>query len=192
MLVERFRLVDGYDSPKTLQFFFDELLFLVPKSRVSKTEVLYVAEVLANYAQTSRGEIEDFPLVYFSAPQGSSEFVPPAASLSEVHEAFVLSDCHSSLGRMENSEILEIAGSQVLLLAGFFRGQVSRKVNIHYYDKLGHSFYYKAAHFCSDTTRARLLMTMSVRLTIWLQVCYKLHKEFRKNRLYSPEFRREN
>jgi len=63
--VERFRLVDGYDSPKTLQFFFDELLFLVPKSRVSKTEVLYVAEVLANYAQTSRGEIEDFPLVYF-------------------------------------------------------------------------------------------------------------------------------
>src|SRR3989344_5353929 len=81
---------------------------------------------------------------------------------------------------------------KIFLLFGFFRGQVSRKVNIHYYDKLGHSFYYKAAHFCSDTTRARLLMTMSVRLPIWLQVCYKLHKEFRKNRLYSPEFRREN
>src|SRR5437764_1160425 len=87
------------DHRQTLEFFFLHLRDISDPT-VDREELLYNASVLAHYAQTSTcTDVE------MSAP----------ATLSAVFDNFV-----ADTSLMNDSRMMETAGAQCLLLAGFF------------------------------------------------------------------------
>src|ERR1700730_1568206 len=112
------------DHRQALEFFFLGLLD-VSEPTVDRQELLYNASVLAHYAQVSTQSDADWP-----AP----------ASLSVVFDHFVWD---ASL--LQDSLMLETAGAQCLLMAGFFADQMRRRHNIRWYATLGASFFGRAA-----------------------------------------------
>jgi hypothetical protein len=103
----------GVNSEQAFRFFFGYLQEEVATKRVTKKETLYVASILAHYAQTSRSD---------------PNFMVPSGSLYEVLDNFVLPAMtpEGSLG-LQDAKILEIAGSHTLLLVGFFRDQMNNR-----------------------------------------------------------------
>ena len=96
-------------------------------------ELLYNASVLAHYAQVStQAEFE------LSAP----------ANLSAVFDHFVFDTTLLHDGLM-----METAGAQCLVLAGFFEDQMRRRHNIRWYAELGARFFSRAP--CGNRRRAR-------------------------------------
>jgi hypothetical protein len=104
------------DSTRAFKFFLTSLRETAVTERFTDDEMLYVASILAHYSQTSRFD---------------STTMPCMADLSEVFDNFVL---HT--GRLTDSQFLEFGGSQVLLFAGFFRDQMSRRHNVKWYDQV--------------------------------------------------------
>ena len=90
------------DSDEAFNFFLSGLREVTGKR--PDNEMVYVASVLAHYSQTSRCD---------------NNFMPSLADLSEVFDNFFLINT-------DDPYILEIGGSQIILLAGFFRDQMSR------------------------------------------------------------------
>ena len=88
-------------------------------------ELLYNASVLAHYAQVSTQPDVD---------------VPAPANLSAVFDHFV-----ADTTLLHDSLMMETAGAQCLLLAGFFEDQMRRRHNIRWYAELGASFFSRAA-----------------------------------------------
>ena len=84
---------------------------------VDRQELLYNASVLAHYAQVSTRPTSDLP-----AP----------ASLRAVFDHFVVDTT-----LLHDSPMMETAGAQCLLLAGFFEDQMRRRHNIRWYAELG-------------------------------------------------------
>jgi hypothetical protein len=97
------------DHQQTLEFFIFGLRD-VSESTVDREELLYNASVLAHYAQVST--------------QAGVEW-PAPANLSEVFDHFV-----SDTTLLRDSLMMEVAGAQCLLLAGFFEDQMRRRHNI--------------------------------------------------------------
>ena len=155
----------GVDSKGALRFFFKSLIDERLPVKATKEETLYVASILAHYAMTSNG--------------GSGDITLPS-SLSEIYDRFVL-DGYRTRGRLgfTDPEILEMAGSQALLLCGFFRNQVSGERNIAHYDKLGRFFYGKAG-FCSKEVKKRqLLRQISHNFCDWTNTCMRMSQTCR-------------
>ena len=88
-------------------------------------ELLYNASVLAHYAQVSTHATVDL-----STP----------ANLSAVFDHFVVDSTLLADGLM-----METAGAQCLVLAGFFEDQMRRRHNIRWYAELGAGFFSRAA-----------------------------------------------
>ena len=107
------------DQRQALEFFVLGLQD-VSEPTVDRQELLYNASVLAHYAQVSTQADIDWP-----AP----------ATLSVVFDHFV-SDPTLRHDRL----MMETAGAQCLLLAGFFEDQMRRRHNIRWYAALGASF----------------------------------------------------
>jgi hypothetical protein len=124
------------DERRTLEFFVTGLQDVCDGS-VDRQELLYNASVLAHYAQLSTQAGVDFP-----AP----------ANLSEVFDHFV-----SDTSLQSDSLMMETAGAQCLLLAGFFEDQMRRRHNIRWYAELGASFFRRAALHEQSLHKARLL-----------------------------------
>jgi hypothetical protein len=146
------------DHQQTLEFFFRGLNEL-SDSTVDQQEVFYNASVLAHYAQVSTHAVMDLP-----AP----------ANLSAVFDCFVLD---TSL--VNDSSMMETAGAQCLLLAGFFEDQMRGRHNIRWYAALGATFYARAAANERRSKKARLLTTMSQRFEPWRQRHAQLSRELR-------------
>src|SRR5476649_221815 len=88
------------NSEQTMKFFLGHLGKGVAPG-ATEAEVIYVASILAHYAHTSRGDTTSMPL---------------SGSLYEVLESFVLPGLTAEgASGLQDPEILEIAGSQVLL-----------------------------------------------------------------------------
>ncbi|MBI2065734.1 MAG: hypothetical protein HYT68_01555 [Candidatus Zambryskibacteria bacterium] len=149
------------DSSGTLRFFHARLKEFRPAKGVSKEETLYVASVLASYAQASR----------FKATS-----VPPMASLSEVFDCFVFRQ-----DELKDPEILEVAGAQSLLLVGFFRDQMRTRHNVRWYDTLGRSFYERASNYSREGRRKELFGRLSVNFSVWTRTCCDLSRNLRDN-----------
>ena len=96
-----------------------------PSPRVDRQELLYNASLLAHYAQVSTQPDVD---------------VPAPANLSAVFDHFV-----SDTTLLHDSLMMETAGAQCLLLAGFFEDQMRPRHNIRWYAELGASFFSRAA-----------------------------------------------
>jgi hypothetical protein len=146
------------DHRQTLEFFVTGLQDLCEPT-VDRQELLYNASVLAHYAQVSTHADVDLP-------------VP--ANLSVIFDHFVLDPT-----LVQDSLLLETAGAQCLLLAGFFEDQMRRRHNIRWYAELGASFFSRAAVQESSAGKARLLDTIARRFEPWRQRHARLSRELR-------------
>ena len=146
------------DERQTLEFFFARLLD-VSGPAVDREEILYNASVLAHYALISTEADQEMP-----AP----------STLSAVFEHFVFD---SSL--LNDSLMMETAGAQCLLLAGFFEDQMRGRHNIRWYAALGAGFYNRAALQEPSPHKARLFDTISRRFEPWRQRYARLGRELR-------------
>lgn len=119
----------------------------------------YNASVLAHYALVSTQSTTDLP-----AP----------ATLLAVLDQFVLDETASGDG-----QLLETAGAQCLLLAGFFEDQARRRHNIQWYASLGASFFSRAAAREQSPRKASLLDTLSRHFEPWRRRHARLGRELR-------------
>ena len=106
----------------------------VSEATVDRQELVYNASVLAHYAQVST-----YAELQVSAP----------ANLTAVFDHFVFDTALS-----QDPLMLEHAGTQCLVLAGFFEDQMRRRHNIRWYAELGAAFFRRAAvrDGCAKTT----------------------------------------
>jgi hypothetical protein len=148
------------DTTQALRFFFERLKDVAGDRESLKTELLYNASVLAHFATTSTAAADQFP----SSP----------SSLSTVFDVFVLDRSQHA-----DPEILEAAGSQCLLLTGFFRDQVRHRYNVTWYARLGAGFYARAAQLGSDRRRIEMMLVMAKRFDFWCDHQALLARELR-------------
>lgn len=158
-----YRDILGVDSRTTLDFFRSNIQEVVETSALADDEVLYVASILANYAQTSRYDTESLPIL---------------ADLSEVFDMFVFQE-----RQLLDPEILEIAGAQTMLFAGFFRRQMRRRHDVKWYDSIGSSFYHGAALHSRNRGRSALFGRISDNFRTWTRVCQDLSRTLEEKRL---------
>ena len=148
------------DHRRTLEFFVMNLKD-VSEPTVDQQELLYNASVLAHYAQIS---------IDFDAP------VAAPADLTAVFDHFV-----ADMSALGDPLILETAGAQCLLLAGFFEDQMRRRHNIHWYAELGASFYRRAAVAEQSAAKAKLLDTLGRHFEPWRRRHARLSQELRNS-----------
>lgn len=142
---------------QTLQFFVLGLQGLCEPT-VDRQELLYNASVLAHYAQVSTHADVDLP-------------VP--TNLGVVFDHFVLQSA------LLDGVLLETAGAQCLLMAGFFEDQMRLRHNIKWYAELGAGFFSRAAVQEQSPEKARLLDTIGRRFEPWRQCHARLSRELR-------------
>jgi hypothetical protein len=150
------------DDRQVLEFFVAGLQD-VSEPNVAKKELLYNASVLAHYAQVSTHTASD---------------LPTPATLGVVFDHFVLDTTLH-----QDSEMLEAAGAQCLLLAGFFEDQMRDRHNIGYFSALGAGFYSRAASRSNSRHRSSLLDTISHHFEPWRRRHARLSRELR-DRVY--------
>lgn len=146
------------DERQALEFFFSRLQDVSGPS-VNREELLYTASVLAHYALISTESDQD---------------MPTPATLSAVFDHFVFDTT-----LLHDSVMMETAGAQCLLLAGFFEDQMRRRHNIRWFAALGASFYSRAALQEPSPHKARLLDTIGRRFEPWRQRYARLGRELR-------------
>ena len=146
------------DHRQTLEFFIGGLRD-VSEPAVDREELFYNASVLAHYAQAST--------------QAGVEW-PAPANLSEVFDHFVADTTlrHDSL-------MMEVAGTQCLLLTGFFEDQMRPRHNIRWYAELGSGFFGQAAVHERSSHKARVLDAIARRFEPWRQRHGRLSRALR-------------
>jgi len=143
---------------QTLQFFIAGLQD-VSEPTVDQQELLYNASVLAHYAQVSTHEGVDWP-----AP----------STLLEVFDHFV-----SDTTLLRDSETMEVAGTQCLVMAGFFEDQMRARHNVRWYAELGAGFLREAAVREQSSRKAQLLDAIARRFEWWRQRHARLSRALR-------------
>src|SRR6059058_3635598 len=146
------------DQRQTLEFFVLRLQDLSDPN-VDRQELLYNASLLAHYAQVSTQPDVD---------------VPAPANLSAVFDHFV-----ADTTLLDDRLMMETAGAQCLLLAGFFEDQMRRRHNIRWYAELGASFFRRAAILETSPHKATLLHTIARRFEPWRQCHARLSRGLR-------------
>jgi hypothetical protein len=137
---------------------------------VDGRELLYNASVLAHYAQVSTAAGAD---------------VPAPANLSFVFDNFV---CDAAVAG--DPAMMEIAGAQCLLLAGFFGDQMRGRFNLRWYASLGAAFFHRAAEGERSQPKAELLDALARRFEPWRQTHERLGRDLRDRPYLLP--RRED
>lgn len=153
-----FRELIAIDHRQALEFFTVRLQD-ISEPDVDRHELLYNASVLAHYAQTSTHSATD---------------LGTPATLSAVFDNFVL-----DTNLINDRQMMETAGAQCLLLAGFFEGQMSGRHNIRWYAQLGAGFFSRAASVESSADKARLLTALSRRFESWRRRHAQVSRELR-------------
>ena len=144
------------DHRHVLEFFLIGLRD-VSEPTVDRQELFYNASVLAHYAQVST--------------QAHAEW-PAPTNLSTLFDHFV-----SDTTLFRDSLMMEVAGAQCLLLAGFFEDQMRGRHNIRWYAELGAGFFSRAAVQEQSTPKARLLDAIARRFEPWRQRHARLSRE---------------
>jgi hypothetical protein len=146
------------DHRRALEFFFQRLKD-VSGPGVDPRELLYNASVLAHYAQVStHAGLE----------------VPAPANLNMVFDQFVVDTTLAHDARM-----LEIAGAQCLVLAGFFEDQMRQRHSIPWYAQLGATFFRRAAAHEPLPQKAQLFDTLARRFEAWRRRHAQLARDLR-------------
>jgi hypothetical protein len=153
-----FRELFGSDHLATLEFFVVGLRD-VSECGTDEQELLYNASVLAHYAQVPI-DLED-------------ELSTPA-DLSVIYDRFVM-----RAADLRDSAMMEAAGAQCLLMAGFFEEQMRRRHNIRWFAQMGAGFYKRAAAREETAGKAQLLDCIASRFELWRQRHARLNRELR-------------
>ncbi len=162
-----FRELLAIDQRQALEFFFQRLKD-VSAPAVDRSELLYNASLLAHYAQTS---------THAELAQATP------ATLIAVFDNFVVDPAPR-----RDPLLMETAGAQCLLLAGFFEDQMRRRHNIQWYAQLGAGFLKQAAVLESSPNKARLLDMIARRFEAWRQCHARLGRELRDQPLlFTPQ-----
>lgn len=146
------------DHRQTLEFFYVGLQEVVDSS-VDRHELLYNASVLAHHAQVSSHAVTE---------------LPTPATLTNTFETFVLDAKQTA-----DAGMMEAAGAQCLLMAGFFEDQMRGRHSIRWYAKLGADFYYRAATHQQSVPKAQLLTAIARRFEPWRRVHAALARSLR-------------
>jgi hypothetical protein len=146
------------DHHQTLEFFIEQLQDVCGPA-VDRLELLYNASLLAHYAQVSTQPAVDLP-----AP----------AHLGDVFDHFVANPALLNDGLM-----METAGAQCLLLAGFFEDQMRPRHSVRWYAQLGAGFLSRAASNEASPQKARLLHAIARGFEPWRQRHAHLSRELR-------------
>jgi len=146
------------DQRQALEFFVQRLRD-VSGPDVDTQELLYNASVLAHYTQVST--------------QAEFEVSTPA-TLGVVFDHFVFDTTLAS-----DSLVMETAGTQCLVLAGFFEEQMCRRHNIRWYAELGATFFSRAAAAARSSARARLLDRIARHFEAWRRRYARLSRDLR-------------
>jgi hypothetical protein len=146
------------DSTGTLQFFFVKLAEITAERPVDARVRLYQASVLAHFASTST-----------STPYG----MPTPASLADVFDRFVV---HTPYG---DSQLLEVAAGQCLLMTGFFADQMDHRFNLDWYGRMGAGFYHSASVASAHPAHRRMMARMAEEFAYWRGVYHTLALELR-------------
>jgi hypothetical protein len=146
------------DHRQALEFFVVRLQD-VSEPTVDRQELLYNASLLAHYTQVSTQPDVD---------------VPAPANLSAVFEHFVVDTT-----LLHDRLMMETAGAQCLLLAGFFEDQMRRRHNIRWYAELGANFFSRAAVHEQSLDKARLLDAIARRFEPWRRRHAQLSRDLR-------------
>jgi hypothetical protein len=146
------------DHRRTLEFFFVGLKD-VSEADVDRQELLYNASVLAHYAQVSTRCDGDFPT--------------PAA-LGAVFDHFVVDPTTAV-----DADMMEIAGTHCLLMAGFFEDQMRRRHNVAWYAQLGAGFFFRAAALEGSFKKASLMHNMGRKFEPWRLRYSRLSRDLR-------------
>ena len=155
------------DQRQALAFFTLRLLD-ASEPAVDRQELLYNASLLAHYAQVSTQSDAD---------------IPTPANLSAVFDHFV-----GDTTLVHDRLMMETAGAQCLLLAGFFEDQMRRRHNIRWYSELGAGFFTRAARQEGSFPKARLLDAIARRFEYWRRRYAQVSRELRDERyLLSPQ-----
>lgn len=147
------------DHRQTLEFFVVGLRD-VSEPSVDREELLYNASVLAHYAQVST--------------QADVEW-PAPANLGKVFDHFVVDTT-----LLHDSLMMELAGTQCLLLAGFFEDQMCRRHNIRWYAELGSGFFSQAAAHEPSPGKARILDAIARSFEPWRRRHARLSRALRE------------
>jgi hypothetical protein len=134
----------------------------VSEGPLDTRELLYNASVLAHYAQVSTAAGLD---------------VPAPRSLVDVFDQFVW-----DRSVQQDSTLLETAGAQCLLLAGFFESQMRRRHNIRWYAELGAGYFRRAALLEPSHRKADLLDTLGRHFEPWRVRYARLSRELQQQR----------
>jgi len=153
------------DHRQALEFFFQRLKD-VSGPDVDQQELLYNASVLAHYAQVST--------------QAAFDLAAPA-NLSVVFDQFVFDTTLA-----DDPQMMETAGAQCLVFAGFFEDQMRRRHNIHWYATLGATFLSRAAVREPSRQKAELLARMASRFEPWRQRHARLSRDLRDQPFLLP------
>ena len=159
--MEHLRELLAVDGRQALAFFVVSLQD-VCEPDVDRQELLYNASVLAHCAQTSTHAVDE---------------LPTPVSLSDVFDHFVLDTT-----LMHDGPMMETAGAQCLLLAGFFERQMRQRHNIRWYAEVGASCFSRAAAQGQSSHKARLLETLARGFEAWRQRYERLSRELRDRR----------
>ena len=100
--------------------------------------------------------------------------VPAPRNLGAVFDHFV-----ADTTLLDDRLMMETAGAQCLLLAGFFEDQMRRRHNIRWYAELGASFFRRAALHEQSLDKARLLDAIARRFEPWRRRHAQLSRELR-------------
>lgn len=146
---------------QALRFFYERLRETVhERTGAPDDELLYNASVLAHFATTSTVSSTDFP--------------PSPVNLSTVFDVFVM-----DRSQHVDPDLMEAAGSQCLMLTGFFETQLQRRHNVDWYASLGADFYDAAARLSRDAARVRLLAAMAAHFEFWRRQQRRLAADLR-------------
>src|SRR5690606_3686832 len=99
---------------------------------------------------------------------------PAPANLGFVFDHFVCGADH-----VGDSGVMETAGAQCLLLAGFFADQMRGRFNVAWYASLGAGFFRRAAAQEASARKARLLGAVARHFEPWRQTHERLGRELR-------------
>ena len=159
--MERLHELLASDHRRTLEFFAIGLLD-VCGADVDRRELFYNASILAHHAEVSTASTTDWP-----AP----------AQLGDVFDHFVVEPSWR-----HDSDALEHAGAQCLLLSGFFADQQRQRHNLGWYATLGASFFHRSAREESSPARADLLEHLAEHFEPWRRRQEELSRHLRASR----------
>lgn len=151
------------DDEVALKVFYERLSMEVGfRSEELEAELKFVASILADKCLTS---------VDGGGVEGGA---PLHGDLTGVFDNYIFSS-----DGIHDPKLMEDAGAQTLLYAGFFRTQQENRHKLSWFNQIGRSFFERAACLTEDENRKAFLLNFSKRFEYWSGICHKLSKTFR-------------